>query len=87
MESKILSDIRLPQLTKKYIKSSMIIITKFQYLNSVVDSDLHQSEKVEASEVHFDALESPNLKKVSGRIRIRIKLKCRIRIRNTDLEL
>ncbi len=41
MESKILSDIRLPQLAKKYIKSSMIIITKFQYLNSVVDSDLH----------------------------------------------
>jgi hypothetical protein len=40
------------------------------------DPDLHQSEKV-----HFGALEGPNQKKASRRIRIRIKLKGRIRIR------
>jgi hypothetical protein len=46
------------------------------------DPDPHRSEKVEALEGHFGALEGPNMEKVSGRIRIRIKLKGRIRIRN-----
>jgi hypothetical protein len=39
-----------------------------------------QSEKVEALESHFGALEGPNLEKVSGRIGIRIKVKSRIQI-------
>ncbi len=38
------------------------------------DPDLHQSEKVEALEDHFGALDGPNLENASGRIRIRVKL-------------
>jgi hypothetical protein len=42
--------------------------------NEKQDLDSHQSEKVEALEGHFGALEGPNLKEVLG-FRIRIKLK------------
>jgi hypothetical protein len=43
--------------------------------------DPDQSEKMEALESHFGALEGPNMEKVGGRIQIKLKGKIRIRIR------
>ncbi len=45
------------------------------------DLDPQQSEKVQASEGLFEALEGPNLGKVSGRIRIELNGRIRFRIR------
>jgi hypothetical protein len=66
--------IRISIKVKSWIRILIPIKVKKQ------DPDPHQSEKVEALEGHFGALEGPIWGKVSGRIRIRIKLKGRIRI-------
>jgi hypothetical protein len=51
---------------------------RIRIISGKLDPD--QSEKVDALEGHFGALDGPDLEKVSGRFRIRIKMKGRIRI-------